>query len=113
MDNWKLEEVEHIETGITSQQEYLEEDCLMETKEDDKYLGDIIMNNGKNTKNIKARTDKGEGIRKQIVTMLEDVCFGPFEFQVACIWRNSLFLNSILSNSETWYNLGKNDIDHL
>ena len=113
VDNWKLEEVEQIETGITSQQEYLEEDCLMETKEDDKYLGDIIMNNGKNTKNIKARTDKGEGIRKQIVTMLEDVCFGPFEFEVACIWRNSLFLNSILSNSEAWYNLGKNDIDHL
>ena len=45
--------------------------------------------------------------------MLEDVCFGPFEFDVACIWRNSLFLNSILSNSETWYNLWKNDIDHL
>ena len=39
----------------------------METKKDEKYLGDIIMNDGKNTKNIKARSDKGE----QIVTMFE------------------------------------------
>ena len=49
----------------------------METKKDEKYLGDIIMNDGKNTKNIKARSDKGE----QIVTMLEGVCFNPFRFE--------------------------------
>ena len=94
-------------------QEVLDDEHLMETIEEDKYLGDIIMNNGKNTKNIKARKDKGEGIRKQIIAMLEDVCFGPFEFEVADIWRNSLFINSILTNSETWYNLSKTEVDQL
>ena len=45
--------------------------------------------------------------------MLEDVCFGPYEFEVANIWRNSLFINSILTNSETWYNLTKTEVDQL
>ena len=71
------------------------------------------MNNGKNRKNSKARKDKGEGIRKQIITMLEDICFGPYEFEVASIWRDSLFINSILTNSETWYNLSKTEVDQL
>ena len=113
IDQWKMKEVEQVEAGLTSQEEYLDDEHLMETTEEDKYLGDIIMNNGKNTKNIKARKDKGEGIRKQVITMLEDVCFGPYEFEVATIWRNSLFINSILTNSETWYNLSKNEVEQL
>jgi hypothetical protein len=113
IDEWKIKEVDQVEAGQISHEEVLEDEHLMEDLEEDKYLGDIIMNNGKNTKNIKARKDKGEGIRKQIITMLEDVCFGPYEFEVANIWRNSLFINSILTNSETWYNLSKTEVDQL
>ena len=55
-----MEETEEVETGLTSLEEVLDEAHLMEMKDEDKYLGDIIMNNGKNTKNIKSRRDKGE-----------------------------------------------------
>ena len=58
------------------------------------------MNNGKNTKNIKSRRDKGEGNVRQIMTILDDMRFGPYQFEVAIILRESLFINSILSNSE-------------
>jgi hypothetical protein len=44
--------------------------------EEEKYLGDIISNNGKNTKNIEARKNRGTGIVNQIMSILEDICFG-------------------------------------
>ena len=113
IDQWKMVETEQIETGITSHEEVPDEVHLMETKEDDKYLGDIIMNNGKNTKNIKARRDKGEGNIRQIMTILDDMCFGPFQFEVANVLRNSLFINPLLTNSECWYNLKKTEIETL
>ena len=73
-----MEETEEVETGVTSLEEVLDEAHLMEMKDEDKYLGDIIMNNGKNTKNIKSRRDKGEGNVRQIMSILDDMCFGPF-----------------------------------
>ena len=45
--------------------------------------------------------------------MLEDIYFGPFFFEVALILRSSLFINSILLNSEVWYRITKADIEEL
>jgi hypothetical protein len=113
IDKWKMEETEEVETGVTNLEEVLDEAHLMEMKDEDKYLGDIIMNNGKNTKNIKSRRDKGEGNVRQIMSILDDMCFGPFQFEVANTLRESLFINSILTNSEVWYNLTKVEIEQL
>ena len=38
VDNWKVAEVEEVETGITSHQEYLDEEYFMETKKMKKNL---------------------------------------------------------------------------
>jgi hypothetical protein len=76
-------------------------------------LGDLISADGTNTKNIKARKDKGFGIVDQIISMLTDICFGPHFFQVALVLRSSLFINSILLNSEVWYGLSKTDIENF
>ena len=43
---------------------------VMEDKEEEKYLGDIISKDGKNLKNIKAWVDKGKGIVKKIMNMI-------------------------------------------
>ena len=110
IDNWKLEEVDQAETGIIETQD---EEVKMEEKESDKYLGDIIMNNGKNTKNIKARKEKAYGIIDQVTAILDNICFGPFQFEVAKILRDSLLINGILTNSEAWYNLTKEEINEL
>ena len=71
----------------------------MKESDDEKYLGDIISYNGMNTKNIKARVDKGVGNVKQIMSILQEVCFGKFQFEVAIILRNSLLISSMLTNA--------------
>ena len=79
----------------------------------EKYLGDVICKTGKNDRNIEARVKKGYGIIKQVTSILEELCFGKFFFTVAKILRNSLFLNSILLNSEVWYDLSMKNIAEL
>ena len=48
----------------------------METVEEENYLGDIISSDGENSKNITARANRGIGTINQIMSILEDVCFG-------------------------------------
>ena len=94
----------------------LEEFTEIETDEkviEEKYLGDIISHDGKNTKNIISRVNKGVGISNQIMSIMEEIYFGPYYFEVAIMLRNSLFISSLLSNSEAWYNLTREDIDKL
>ena len=45
--------------------------------------------------------------------MLEDLCLGSYYFEVANVLRASLLLSSLLSNSESWYNLSPKDISKL
>ena len=67
-------------------------------------LGDIIDGaTDSNVKNIKARTNKGIGIVNNIMNILEDNCFGPFNYEVMVCLRNSLIINSLLANSMAWY----------
>ena len=44
---------------------------------------------------------------------LEDICFGKYHFVVAKMLRESLFLSSILLNSEAWYSIDKKSIEEL
>ena len=78
-----------------------------------KYLGDIISDTGKNDKNICVRIKKGNGIIKNIISILDEVFFGKFHFVVSKILKESIFINSILMNSEAWYNLTDTNIDTL
>ena len=43
--------------------------------------------------------------------MLEEIPFGPNYFEMAKLFRNSLFLSSILLNCEAWYGLTMKDIE--
>ena len=63
--------------------------------------------------NIKERTDRGRGAVHQISQMLDNMCLGKFHFEAANILRNSLLLSSLISNSESWYNVTLNDITKL
>ena len=53
----------------------------MEEKEQEKYLGDVVSNDGRNIKNIKARVSKGKGIISRIMTYLDGIPFGKFYFE--------------------------------
>ena len=84
----------------------------MEEKDDEKYLGDVISKDGRNLKNIQARVNKGKGIVRKILDVLEDITFGKLYYQVAIVLRNS-WLSSLLCNSEVWFNLTKAELDRL
>ena len=90
VDNWEEIEVTNEETGKVEMEDHFIGEETMEEKNEEKYLGDIISNDGRNIKNIKARVSKGKGINSKILTMLEGIPFGNFYFEVAIILRNSL-----------------------
>ena len=47
------------------------------------------------------------------MSILDDICFGKYFFEVGIILRNSLLISSLLTNAESWYNLTKSDIKEL
>ena len=76
---------------------------------DDKYLGDILSCDGKNTKNIKDRISKGVGIIANIFNLLEVISFGQYHFEIAVLIRNTmLIINGTLTNAEVWYEANQN-----
>ena len=75
----------------------------MEEQWDNKYLGYIILNNDKNTKNMKMKQNKGQGMLCEIMAILEDIWYGKYHFEVAVLLRNALLISSNLCNAEAWY----------
>ena len=47
------------------------------------------------------------------MSILDEICFGKYYFQVAMTLRNSLLLSSLLTNAEAWYNLSSTDVTEL
>ena len=78
MDNWEEIEVNKDDTQTVSIEDFCNGEVYMEEKDDEKYLGDIVSNDGINIKNIKARVNKGAGIVTRIMTLLEGIPFGKF-----------------------------------
>ena len=79
----------------------------------DTYLGDVISKDGKNTKNVEARTSKGLGILGHIMDVLKRVNFGGHYFKIAITLREAMLVGGILTNSEVWYGLKTKDIEKL
>ena len=104
----KVQDSETIQIKLTD--EFAGEE-KMASKENERYLGDIIATDGRNIKNIQALVKKGIGIVKNILNMLETIPFGKFHYEVAIILRNSLLVSSILFNSEAWYNLTQAELN--
>ena len=72
----------------------------MKTSNRETYLGDVLTTDGKITANIQSRCDKGQGIINQSISMLQEISFGYFYFEIAMMFRNSMLLNGILCSSE-------------
>ena len=113
IDGWKINEINKFGTEAFKLEDEYAGLYAMEDVEEEKYLGDIITNDGKNVKNIAARTNRGIGTVNQIMSILDDICFGKYYFKVAMVFRNSLLLSSLLTNAEAWYNLSDNDVTEL
>ena len=79
----------------------------------EKYLGDIISNDGNSIRNIKSRVNKGKGVAIRIMQILESNPLGKLYFEVAVVLRNALFVSSVLCNSEAWFNVTKSQLELL
>ena len=113
VDSWGEKARKNTETGsIKIVDEYQGED-VMEEKEEEKYLGDVLSKDGRNLKNIQARVNKGKGIVRKILNILDGIPFGKLYFQIAILLRNSLLVSSLLCNSEAWFNLTNSELDLL
>ena len=86
---------------------------IIESVEEDTYLGDLISGDGKNKKNIEKRISKGLGIISQILNLLELVSFGKHYIEIALLLRESMFINGVLFNAEVWYGLTKAEINEF
>ena len=113
IDEWKLEKKDELKTCVDNLVDVLVDQHKIENVTHEKYLGDIISVDGQNTKNIEARVAKAQGIIKQIKSILEEMVFGSYMFEVAVLLRNSLFINGILTNIEASYNLKNSEIESL
>ena len=81
----------------------------MKTASSETYLGDVLTSDSKITANIQSRCDKGQGIINQSVSMLQEVSFGYYYFEIALMFRNSMFLNG----SEALYGIKNEHIEML
>ena len=79
----------------------------------DIYLGDVISGDGSNKPNIESRVSKGRGLITQILCMVGKISLGKHYFKIAFLLRETIFLSSVLVNSEVWYKLTKCDIEEL
>ena len=114
IDNWRLKKVQDSKLcGIKDMEDIIDGEHVMEKTMKYKYLGEIIDSTNKNTKNIAERKQKGIGAVNQICSILDEICFGPWYFEVLVILRNSLLVNSVLSCSETWYNVKEDELRQL
>ena len=114
IDGWSVRKVESFLTGKTELQDTLQEDMKEVSHIDsEKYLGQVISSDSKNTININNQRNKGIGIQNKIIQMLDKMPGGVFHFDIAEILRNALLISSMLSNSETWYGLTQLEKDQL
>ena len=113
VDSWKVEVETDEETGVCTQSEYYGGPEVMKVKQEQVYLGDVISTDGKHTKNVMARKNKGLGVITQIMQILDSVVYGKYFFEVAIVLRSSMLLSSLLLNSEAWVNLSEKDIRAL
>ena len=85
VDKWAEVEVKNDLTGEMEMKDIYDGEYTMEEKSEEKYLGDVISNDGRNIKNIKARIAKGTGIVNKILTMMDGIPFGKHYFKVGVL----------------------------
>ena len=64
----------------------------MKRSNSEKYLGDILSNNGKIDENIEARYQKGIGVNNTIFSLLQEISFGEFYFEMGTLFRSSMLI---------------------
>ena len=85
----------------------------VKTEQSAKYLGDIINNKGTNCDMIDDRVQRGNACMVNSLSMVQDLTFGCRTIETTLLLYNSLFLATVLFNSQSWSCLNKKDLEKL
>ena len=111
IDHW---EVEKVRNGSTIEQKDVHKgEVSIKTVSEYLYLGDCVRSDGSNKDNIKIRVNKGRGILRDIIQILEEIQLGPYFFDALKQLRNSMLISVITYNLEVSPNMTKKDIKSL
>ena len=110
---WNIDVKIDAITGEASREEYFAGQVKMGSKQEQMYLGDLLSASGSHGPNVLQRKNKGLGTTNTIMQILQSTSYGKYYFEIALVLRESLFLSSLLLNSEAWVNLSEQDIRKL
>ena len=66
------------------------------------YLGDILSTTGTMDATIEIRRQKGVGVCRQIIGMVNGLSLGHYFFKISFLYRDTMLENGILTNAEVW-----------
>ena len=105
VDGWKMQEVQSMVTGNVECQETFDGEQEITETNNEKYLGQVICNDGSNVKNVTTRAGKGVGMVNIIENIITNVPGGQFHFEIAVMMRNAYLISSMLSCCKVWYDV--------
>ena len=73
-----------------TKKDIFEGEDIIQIEDSEKYLGDIVTNNGKNDKNIKSRENRGRGITGYLLATLVEMLAGGEHHELGIILRKSI-----------------------
>ena len=85
----------------------------MEDSVREKYLGDVIDENGKIRATIEDRQKRGFAIVSEILAILEEIPLGRHKMEIGLHLRQAMLLNGMLYNSEAWHNITEEEVKIL
>ena len=91
----------------------IDEEKLVLLAEEITYLGDVFNSKGNNDGLIADRIRRGTKAMVTISALMSEVNVGVYQISTFLLLYQSLFLSTILFNSQTWSNLRKQDIKAL
>ena len=103
VDKWKVKKVNETRCFSTDMLDLEDGEHSIQESQSERYLGDIVSNSLSNQKNIASRRSKGIAASKQIISIINDGCFGSYSVEVFATLRDSFLVNSMLANSSVWY----------
>ena len=77
------------------------------------YLGDKVCSSGSNSLNVDNKVNLGIGAVSQILSMLNKVSLGHNYFEIAFIMKETMLISKLVSSSEVWYNVSKDQYTKL
>ena len=96
-----------------NQKDSYEGKLLIEDTTEHLYLGEVICPTLSNNANIALKISKCQGIKNDILFILNNTYYGDNFFDIVKLLRNSMFLSVLLGNAEIWHNVTKKNLKSL